>query len=265
MKKPIGIFDSGFGGLTVFSEIRKILANENLIYYGDTAHFPYGSKSKEVVTKYSFQIAEFLMRQKVKMIVVACNTASAFTLPALKKKFKVPILGVIIPGAKAAIDATRKNRVGVIGTEGTIKSSSYNKAILDINGKAMVFSKACPLFAPLIEEGWTKHPITEAVAKVYLASLAKKEIDTLILGCTHYPLIKETIRKVVDRNIRLIDSAQETAKSVLATLEKLGLLECSKSKGRYTYYVSDSTEKFKLYGKRFLGHPLKNVKKVMLD
>ena len=265
MKRPIGIFDSGLGGLTVLSEIRKILPKEDLVYFGDTAHVPYGSKSREVVTKFSSQIAAFLVRQKVKMIVVACNTASAFALPVLKNKFNLPVFGVIYPGAKAALSSSKKNRIGVIGTEGTIKSLSYDKAIRSINKKAEVLSAPCPLFVPLIEEGWINHPVTKEVAKEYLTPLAKRGIDVIVLGCTHYPLIKETIRKIVDRKITLIDSAEAAAADVRRILESSGLLEKSSSPGRYKFYVSDSPEKFKKLGRMFLGHSLKNVKKVSLD
>ena len=265
MKKPIGIFDSGLGGLTVFSEIRKILPKEDLVYFGDTAHVPYGSKSREVVTRFSSQIAAFLVKQKVKMIVVACNTASAFALPALQSRFKLPVFGVIFPGAKAALKSSIKKRIGVIGTEGTIRSSSYDKAIRSLDRKAEVLSAPCPLFVPLIEEGWINHPVTKIVAKEYLIPLVKRGVDVMVLGCTHYPLIKETIRKIVDRKITLIDSAEAAAADVRRILGQSGLLKKSTSPGRYKFYVSDSPEKFKKLGRMFLGHTLKNVKKISLD
>ena len=265
MKKPIGIFDSGFGGLTVFSELRKLLPREDIVYFGDTARVPYGSKSKEVVTGFSLQIADFLIKQKVKMIVVACNTASAFALPALQKKFRLPVFGVIQPGAEAALRTSKKKRIGVIGTAGTIRSASYDKAIRSLDKKTTIFSKACPLFVPLIEEGWIDHPVTKAVAKEYLAPLAKKGIDVMVLGCTHYPLIKKVIREIVDGNISLIDSAEATAADVRNILDRYGLLEKGGSAGKYRFYVSDYPEKFKKLGRMFLGHPVTNVKRVLLD
>ncbi len=265
MKKPIGIFDSGFGGLTVLSRVAKLLPNEDIIYFGDTAHVPYGSKSKEVVTIFSVAIAKFLSEKKVKLIVVACNTASAFALSHLQKKFKVPVLGVIFPGAKDALKSSKRKRIAVIGTEGTIKSSSYTKAIISLNNQAVVYAKACPLFVPLVEEGWINHSVTKEVAKEYLTPLVNKGIDTLVLGCTHYPLIKKVIKNVISRNITLIDSAEATAKDVLNILKKLKLQEKGKSAGRHSFYVSDSPEKFKFYAKRFLGYNINNVKKITLD
>jgi len=265
MKKPIGIFDSGLGGLTVFSEIRKLLPKEDLIYFGDTAHVPYGSKSKEVVTNYSLKIAEFLANQNVKMIVVACNTASAFALGALQRHFKLPISGVILPGAKSAVELSSRKRIGVIGTEGTIKSSSYDRAIRSLSKKAKILSAPCPLFVPLIEEGWVSHPVTAAVAREYLTPLSRKGIDVMVLGCTHYPLIKKIIRAVVDRNILLVDSAEAAAKDVAATLTQKQLLQEKGPFGKYKFYVSDAPDKFKVLGKRFLGHSVENVKRVSLE
>jgi len=260
--KPIGIFDSGLGGLTVMSEIRKLLPGEDLIYFGDTAHVPYGSKSKEVVTGFSIGIAKFLLSKKVKFIVVACNTASAFALPTLKKKFKTPMIGVIDPGAKAALGVTLRRRIGVIGTEGTIKSCSYAKAIKRLDAGARIFNAACPLFVPLVEEGWITHPVTASVAREYISPLARKGIDTLLLGCTHYPLIKDTIKRAAGKGITLIDSATTAAVEVAATLKNLSLYSNRKSGGKCSFYVSDSPAKFKKLGQRFMGRAITTVRKV---
>lgn len=263
-KRPIGIFDSGLGGLTVMSEIRKMLPGEDLIYFGDTAHVPYGSKSKEAVTGYSLDIAKFLLAKKVKMIVVACNTASAFALQTLKSKVKVPVIGVIEPGAKAALSVTLKRKIGVIGTEGTIKSSSYSKALRKLDAKARVFAKPCPLFVPLVEEGWLKHSVTYEIAKEYLAPLLSRGIDTLVLGCTHYPLIKSVIGKTAGKGISLIDSATATAVEVAGTLHGLGYENPKHKGGKCSFYVSDAPAKFRASGQKFMGEVLTSVKKVNL-
>lgn len=263
-KLPIGIFDSGLGGLTVMSAIMKALPNENIIYFGDTAHVPYGSKSKEAVTRYALDIASFLVSKKVKMIVVACNTASAVALEKLRGKFKVPIIEVIGPGAKAALSATKCRRIGVIGTEATIRSSSYAKAINKLRPDAKVFSKACPLFVPLAEEGWLEHKVTNIVAREYIKPLLKNNIDALVLGCTHYPLIKKTIAGVVGKDVKLIDSSETAANEVLETLGELGLSNLSPKKGRYEYFVSDIPQKFSEIACRFLGRAIKPVRKVVL-
>lgn len=261
-KRPIGIFDSGLGGLTVMAEIRKLLPGEDIIYFGDTAHVPYGSKSKEVVTGYSQDISRFLIGRKVKMIVVACNTASAYALQALKNKLKVPVIGVIEPGAKAALTVTLKRRIGVIGTEGTIKSSSYSKALRRLDPKARVFPKACPLFVPLVEEGWLKHSVTNQIAKEYISPLIKKGIDTLVLGCTHYPLIKSVIGKTAGKGIALIDSAAATAVEVSGTLKNMGIENKNSCGGKCSFFVSDAPEKFRKQGQKFMGQVINSVKKV---
>jgi glutamate racemase len=261
--KPIGIFDSGFGGLTVMSAVNKVLPAENLIYFGDTAHVPYGSKSKNTVIKFSKDIAAFLTKSNIKMLVIACNTASAFAMPVLKKQLSVPVIGVIEPGAKAAVEATKNKRIGIIGTEGTVGSNSYYKAVKKIS-KASVFQQACPLFVPLVEEGLNKGEITVAIVKHYLKPLIAKKIDALVLGCTHYPLLKNTLKKIVGKNIRLIDSANATALSVKKILEENDLAALKKSGGKLLFYASDNPEKFQKIGSRFFAKKIKNVKKVYL-
>jgi glutamate racemase len=262
--RPIGIFDSGFGGLTVMSAISKLMPKENLIYFGDTAHVPYGSKSKKIVTEFAMKISKFLVQNNVKMIVIACNTASAFSLDVLKKIIKVPIIGVIEAGSACAVENTKNKKIGVIGTEGTIKSNAYIKEIKKYDNKIKCFSKACPLFVPLVEEGWNKGKITEDIVNIYLKDLVNKQIDTIILGCTHYPLLKPTIKKVIGNKINVIDSANAIATAVKELLIKNNLIK--KTNGSiYKFYVSDAPEKFKSIGTKFLGKKILTVKKVEID
>ncbi len=253
MQKAIGIFDSGIGGLTVLKEIVAKLPDENIIYLGDTARVPYGIRSPETVTRYSFENTQFLLSQEIKMLVVACNTASAISLDAVKKEFPLPVIGVLEPGARAAVAATRSRIVGVVGTEATIGSGAYEKAIKRLSPRVEVHSIACPLFVPLAEEGWTENDVAELVAAKYLAPLRGKGIDTLVLGCTHYPLLKTVIGQAVGPEITLIDSATETAKEVAEVLEKLKWLRNGKSEGMRRYYVTDTPSRFETIGKRFLG------------
>lgn len=264
-KSPIGVFDSGIGGLTVLREITRLLPSENTVYLGDTARVPYGNKSKETVARYSVEIADFLVKKGVKMIVVACNTASAFGLPELKKKLDIPVIGVIEPGAKAAAMATRSNKVGVIGTEGTIKSSAYCAAIKALNPGITTNTVACPLFVPLAEEGWTDGEITMAVAKKYLAELKDSGIDTLVLGCTHYPLLKNAISTVMGPDVTLVDSAVATAEETKAALAALGLLNDNKTTGKHLFYATDSPERFVAIGRRFFGERLEGVELAQLE
>jgi len=258
---PIGIFDSGLGGLTVMSAINKALPLENLIYFGDTARVPYGSKSKDIVIKYSKEIASFLMKHKVKLIVVACNTASAFALAVLKKTLEVPVIGVIEPGSKAAVCASKNKRIGVIGTEGTVNSGSYTKEINKIS-KSKVYQQACPLLVPLVEEGWNDEEITDVIVKKYMKPLLSKRIDTLVLGCTHYPLLKKTFEKNAGSKVILIDSAEATAGEVKNVLNKKRLFADEKSRKFLRFYVSDNPDKFKSIGSRFFSKKISCVKKI---
>ena len=261
--KPIGIFDSGVGGLTVMSEVAKLLPGEDIIYFGDTARVPYGSKSKEAVSRFSQEICEFLLKKKVKLIIVACNTASAFALDKLQK-LPVPVLGVIAPGAMAALEGTKNNRIGVIGTHGTIQSGSYIKAIKKLNSRVNVFSNACPLFVPLVEEGWLTKPATYEIAKEYIAPLKAKKIDSLVLGCTHYPLLKKVIGDVAGKGVKLIDSASATAVCAKDILKEKNMLS-TKKRGSYKFFVSDAPEKFKSVGEKFLGRRIQPVTKVTFE
>src|SRR5262245_7321568 len=207
---PIGIFDSGLGGLTVVRQIHKVLPQEDLIYLGDTARVPYGTKSPSTVTRFACEDTQFLMQRNVKAVVVACNTCSAWALPMLEQKFPVPTFGVIVPGVRAALERTRNQRIGVIGTTATIRSRAYSNGILAVGG-AKVFTQACPLLVPLVEEGWLNHSVTLAVLREYLRPMLANRIDTLVLGCTHYPLLKKAIQKVAGKKIALVDSAESCA------------------------------------------------------
>jgi len=251
---PIGIFDSGIGGLTVVRQIHRTLPNENLIYLGDTARVPYGTKSPSTVVRFACEDTQFLIQQNVKAVVVACNTASAWALPALERKFDVPVFGVIVPGACAALENTKSRRIGVIGTSATVRSHAYTKAILARCDTAQVFARACPLLVPLVEEGWIEHPVTTRVLREYLGPLLRERIDTLVLGCTHYPLLKDAIRQVTNGKLRLIDSAETCA---LYVKEKLGALKLlsrnRRHRGTIQPFVTDEVERFDELATRFLG------------
>ena len=262
MQKAIGIFDSGIGGLTVLKEIVAALPDENIIYLGDTARVPYGIRSAETVTRYSFENTQFLLSQEIKLLVVACNTASAISLGAVKKEYPLPVIGVLEPGARAAAAATRTRKIGVIGTEATIASGAYEKAIRRISPGVEVVSLACPLFVSLAEEGWTDNDVARLVAEKYLSTFRGSGIDTLVLGCTHYPLLKPVIGGVVGPGITLIDSATETAKEVVSVLEKLKWRGNGKGGGVRKFYVTDSPARFEKIGKRFLGEPLLSAEQV---
>ena len=251
-ESPIGLFDSGIGGLTVLQQIIEKLPRENTVYLGDTARSPYGTKSVETVLRYSFENADFLLQKGVKLVVVACNTSTAVALAALEENLTVPVVGVIEPGARGALKKTRNKRVGVIGTEGTIQSGAYTQALKRLDPKVEVYSRACPLFVPLVEEGWLDNEVVERTVESYLASLKKSGIDTLILGCTHYPLLKKAIRKFMGREVRLVDSAEETADEVSALLQKRSL-EREKGKGSASFFVTDVPDRFIKVGRRFLG------------
>lgn len=250
---PIGVFDSGLGGLTVVREIRHRLPAENIIYVGDTARVPYGTKSAATIRRYALQISFFLLQRRVKAIVVACNTVSAVALNALRS-LPIPVYGVIDPGARAAVLGSSTMRVGVIGTPATVASHAYRSAIQRYAPRARVWEKACPLFVPLVEEGWAGHAVTRQVAKEYLAPVLSKKIDALVLGCTHYPLLKETLQPIAGRAVRLIDSAEETAKDVEAGLRRQNSLNPSRKPGVAQYFVTDTPDSFARLGGRFLGN-----------
>lgn len=261
--RPIGIFDSGVGGLTVLREVEKVLPKEEIVYFGDTARVPYGAKSKETVTKFSVENVEFLMKHNVKLVLVACNTASSLSIDFLKRCFRVPIIGVIEPGARNAVNVTRTSRIGVIGTNATIVSGAYEKAIKKISSKAVVYSQKCPLFVPLAEEGWIDSKVTLDVASIYLKQLKKKNIDTLILGCTHYPLLKKIIQRFMGSSVHLVDSAEEVAKEARGLLDASGMLNASSGKKKHKFFVSDQPENFIRLGEQFLKRPMRGVSKTV--
>ena len=261
-RRPIGVFDSGIGGLTVVRQLKKYLPHEDIIYFGDTARLPYGSKSKDTVLRFSIQNILFLLKKDVKLIVVACNTASSAVLGDIGKNFKVPIIGVISPGAGQAASITKNQRIGVIGTRATIRSRAYVREIKKISKEIKIFSFSCPLFVPLVQEGWMKKTITYEIASVYLEPLAKKNIDTLILGCTHYPLLKAVIVKVLGGKVKLVDSAEAVARHAGRVLSPSGLSSNKKSPGKLSCYVSDEPGNFKKVAGMFLRYKLKKVEKV---
>jgi glutamate racemase len=257
----IGVFDSGIGGLTVLQRIMELVPKENTIYLGDTARSPYGTKSVETVLRYSFENAEFLIEKGVKMVVVACNTSTAIALENLQENISVPVIGVIEPGVKAALEETKNKKIGVIGTEATIQSGAYTRALKALEPRVEVYSRACPLFVPLVEEGWLDNAPVKITVETYLSSLKQSGIDTLILGCTHYPLLKKAIQGFMGRDVKLVDSAEETAKAVQKILIKQ-LLAREKGKGAPSFFVTDAPDRFIKVGQRFLGEKVESAVRI---
>lgn len=264
-KRAIGVFDSGVGGLTVLRELLRQVPRENLVYLGDTARVPYGTKSPPTVLRYAREAARFLVAQRVKVLVVACNTASAVALEDIAEIHCLPVVGVIQPGAKRALAVTRNGRIGVIGTEGTVRSRAYERALQAMDPGLQVFSTSCPLFVPLAEEGWANHAIARLAAAEYLAPLLEQGIDTLVLGCTHYPLLKQVLQEVAGPEVRLIDSAEETAQEVAHLLADRGLQSDGLEVAAPRYFVTDVPDRFERVGGTFLGAPLEGVTTVNLD
>ena len=262
MKNPIGIFDSGVGGLTVFHEIKGALPHKDIVYFGDTARVPYGSKSRSTIIQYSLQNMMFLLQQHIELLVVACNTSSAYAIEELKSQSNIPIIGVIIPGAKKALSVSNNKRIGIIGTEGTIKSGSYEKALKSLDAHCEIFSKPTPLLVPLVEENWITHKVTKQIIEEYLQEFLERDIDTIIMGCTHYPVLKKLIQEVVGDNITLVDSAE----SIALELKRLYQSEpIQKTAGNYKFFVSDNPEKFKILGRQILGEDLAQINKVFFS
>lgn len=249
---PIGVFDSGVGGLTVVREIMRHLPDENLVYFGDTARVPYGSKSQDSIIRFSRQIIHFLRTKHVKAIVIACNTASALALDIVQQEVDIPVIGVIVPGARAAVKETKNKKVGVLGTEATIKSNMYTKQMQQEDPEVEVIGKACPLFVPLIEEGFAKHKITKEVIDIYLHEMRESGIDTLILGCTHYPLLRSAISEYMGEKIHLVNPAYETAMELRAVLQEKGLENSGDGEFSYEFYSSDAPVKFKIFANSIL-------------
>ena len=272
---PVGVFDSGVGGLTVTREIMRQLPDENMVYFGDTARVPYGSKSKDNIIRYSRQIIRFLQTKNVKAIVIACNTASALALDVVKEETDIPIMGVIVPGAAAAVRATRNKKIGVIGTEATIRSQMYSKVMKEMLPGVEVIGKPCPLFVPIVEEGFAKHKIAEEVIDYYLASMKETDIDTMILGCTHYPLLRSRIMKYLGDGIQLVNPAYETAMELKKLLRKMDLLNEGQSSaeesgqvcanGSYESYVSDTADKFKQFANSILPYDIRTTQRINIE
>ena len=265
---PIGVFDSGIGGLTVVREIMRQLQDERIVYFGDTARVPYGNKSKETVTRYSRQIIRFLQTKDVKTIVVACNTASAYALDEMEKEISLPMIGVVKPGAKVAAQATKNAKIGVIATQATIGSNSYSDYIKEINPHATVLGKACPLFVPLVEEGLLEDPVTDEIAMRYLSELVDVGIDTLILGCTHYPLIRKTIGRIMGDGVTLVNPAYETARELKEQLAELDLLNDQKidlGTNKYQFFVSDGADKFKNFANSIIRYGILSAKTINIE
>lgn len=263
--RPIGVFDSGFGGLTVLKEIMSMMPGESIVYFGDNGRAPYGTKSKETVQKYTFQDIRFLLNQDIKMIVIACNTASACSIKQVKNTFEIPIIEVIEPGASTAVRESSRKRIGVIGTNATINSGVYENAIHNIDNAVEVFAQACPLFVPLAEAGWWENDIAERIAREYLIPLKEYDIDTLVMGCTHYPLLYNTINKVLGPDVKLVSSAQEVAKVVKNVITSNDIGRDPEISPVYRYYTSDSVELFESLGSSILGKDIIAVEKVDIE
>ena len=264
---PVGVFDSGVGGLTVAREIMRNLPEENIVYFGDTARVPYGSKSKDTVLRYSRQIIRFLRTQDVKAIVIACNTASAYALEEVEKELDIPIIGVVKPGARVACEVTKNKRIGVIATEATIHSGIYSSYIKRQDPQIEVIGKACPLFVPLVEEGWLKDSVTFEVAGRDLRELMEKDIDTLILGCTHYPLLRSTIGQIMGEGVTLVNPAYETALELGRLLKEQNMQSTGQGQSDFPYrfYVSDLAEKFKGFANSILPFDVEKTQKIDIE
>ncbi|HVZ77266.1 MAG TPA: glutamate racemase [Gemmatimonadaceae bacterium] len=256
---PIGVFDSGIGGLTVVHELMRQLPHESIVYFGDTARVPYGNKGPETVQRYAREIADFLEARGVKAIVVACNTATAHALPTLRAERRIPVIGVVEPGARAAVRTSTSHRIGVIGTAGTIRSGAYVRAIHALQADAQVTAAACPLFVPLVEEGWTDREPARFIAREYLQPMREAHVDTLVLGCTHYPLLKPLLSEVLGARVALIDSAEETAAETARVLREQGIEAPADAVAAYTFVSSDDPAQFLALGQRFLGSTIDRV------
>ena len=264
---PVGVFDSGVGGLTVAREIMRQLPNENLVYFGDTARVPYGSKSRDNIIRYTRQIIHFLKTKGVKAIVIACNTASALALDVVREESDIPIIGVVEPGARAALQITQTKKIGVIGTEATVQSAMYGKIIKGLDPTVSVIGKACPLFVPLVEEGFAKHKVTEEIIDYYLASMKESDIDSLILGCTHYPLLRSRIRAYLGDKIQLVNPAYETAMDLKYILKESGMENAGKEgeHATYSFYVSDAADKFKQFANSILPYDIETTQQINIE
>jgi glutamate racemase len=261
-RRPIGVFDSGVGGLTIVHAIRQLLPRESIVYFGDMARLPYGTKSKEQILSFSIQNTLFLIKHKVKAVVVACNSSSSAAYTFLKRHFNLPIIDVIEPAAQSAVEVSKTGKIGVIATAATIESRAYEKALLHLNGRVRLSTASCPLFVPLVEEGWLLGKTTEEVIRIYLQPLLRRKIDTLILGCTHYPLLRRSLEKVIPNSVQIVDSVVPTVQKLASILEKKGLRYPSPRKGDLRIYVSDKPRNFVTVGEKFLREKLHHVEVV---
>ncbi len=261
---PIGVFDSGLGGLTVLKALHHHFPNESFIYFGDTAHVPYGTRSEKTVQHYSREITNFLVHHNVKMVVIACNTASSVALPILEKEFDIPIVGVVKPSVQKAMDLTKNGKIGVIGTRATINSHVYLELFQSLNANLEIFEKACPLFVPIIEEGWSNTAVAEQIAQTYLEQLNQHDIDTLVLGCTHYPIIEQTINKIFSNKIVFVESGDAIADTIFQFMKTKQIVNMNSSPGKTRYFVTDYPQKFDDLGSQFLGKKISNVELVSL-
>ena len=262
--RKIGVFDSGLGGLTVVRELQSLMPGESLIYFGDIARLPYGSKSKENIIGFSHQIMRFLLKHEVKAVIIACGTASSNALEEMRESYDIPIMGVVEPGAEDAAETTRTGRIGITGTEATIRSGTYDRLLKAVDPSFQIYSKACPLFVPLVEEGWFDDGITRQVIHRYLADLSENEVDTLVLGCTHYPLLRELIQEEMGSGITLINPSYSVAKK-MQTYLKAQDMESPEQEGTYEFYVSDSTDKFRAFGQQVLNVEELPVTKINIE
>lgn len=263
--RPIGVFDSGIGGLTVLKELINRLPGESVVYFGDTARVPYGSRSKDTIVKYSFQSVRFLLSKNVKAIVIACNTSSATALMDMKSHFDIPVVGVIEPGAAAAAAASKNGRIGIIGTTATVRSGAYEVAIRKIDSTKSIVSNPCPLFVPIVEEGWANTKVAEMVAEEYLKPLIEDGVDTIVMGCTHYPLLRSVVSRITGGGVTLIDPAFETSREFMNILKENGLEREDDSPVKYNYYVSDDPDKFIKVGATFLEKDIENIEKIDIE
>ncbi len=261
--RPIGIFDSGVGGLTVLKEIKDQLPSEDIIYFGDTARVPYGTRSKETIIKYAFQCINFLMSKDIKLVIIACNTATALALEEVREHFDIPIIGVVEPGVNAAVDSSKNKKIGIIGTSSTINSEAYQKSIRDKLPDSEIMGVACPLFVPIVEEGWQETEVARLTAEKYLLELKERNVDTLVLGCTHYPILKYTISKAIDA--KLINPAFETAKTAKHLLNEKNLQTQKNNKANHKFFVSDDPEKFKRVGGCILDQNIGYIEKIDIE
>lgn len=264
MKQAIGVIDSGVGGLTVAKEVMRQLPNEKIIYLGDTARCPYGPRTTKEVKRFTWEMTAFLLEKKIKMLVIACNTATAAALDEIRKELSIPVLGVINPGARAAIKNTKNYRVGIIGTEGTVKSGAYERALKSLNSRLFVKAQACPKFVPLVESNEFNGPIAEKIVDEALKPMLNQKLDTLILGCTHYPLLEPVIKNVMGESVSVISSGDETAREISAILQYNGLLDTCEQEPEHEFYTTGSRRIFSKIASQWLGFPINEVKKIKL-